>query len=544
MTDISRRRALLSGAAGIGTMLSGCLEEEPQNDDGSSDNGTGQGGTDTGAENDIVAVETLDIGSSRREPEWARDVDIPDEGAVGALYRFDGPEATDSADVAILDREADPLVEFIAETDFDSEVLLLIGTAGPNGCYNTVDVDEVRIETDTLRGQARAIEDEVDACDRPISYPWVLARVEFADDIPEHTEMTLTDGWGNEQSVSSDDTYGFEPTVVDTEIRQLGGEMERPYWAVADEDLPGVVYDVTTPAFDKPDSHVLQHDDAKAFVEETDSEREILLQIGSVGPDTSYQNVSIADVAVEDGILVGNATASTTEEPDDENGEFTTQPLAYPWALLRVEFDTKPPEHAEFTITDGWDETERVSTEDVLPLEPDQLGGYVSPDGDPPAVPDTLDCDDDEFERHPQGTDEDHVDLGESESDGKPTWALRVEQTSYERGDTVRISLTNVSGRSLGTGNSSKYNLQIRTEAGWQDIRGSDDLREAAYTDEAIFHPPGDGFDWTFELTEEGVVTNHFHEERLRVCPALQTGRYRFLCWDPAIAVEFDVNAE
>jgi len=62
-------------------------------------------------------------------------------------------------------------------------------------------------------------------------------------------------------------------------------------------------------------------------------------------------------------------------------------------------------------------------------------------------------------------------------------------------------------------------------------------------TNDPISHAPGEGFEWTFELTDGGVVPDaHQHGDSPTVCPSLQPGRYRFLYWEPGVAVEFDVT--
>jgi hypothetical protein len=126
--------------------------------------------------------------------------------------------------------------------------------------------------------------------------------------------------------------------------------------------------------------------------------------------------------------------------------------------------------------------------------------------------------------------------------DDTPTFALRADDTTYQFGDAVTITLTNLLPERNGTGNRHKYNIQVLTEAGWQDVRGSTNRDLFPYTDEGILHDPGEGFEWTFDLTAEGVTGGHVHEDDLEVCPDLQPGRYRFLFWEPTVAVTVDVT--
>lgn len=105
----------------------------------------------------------------------------------------------------------------------------------------------------------------------------------------------------------------------------------------------------------------------------------------------------------------------------------------------------------------------------------------------------------------------------------------------------MTVTLTSLGPGTGGTGNRNKYSLQVLTEAGWQDVRGSTDGEPLPYTDEAVRHEPGEGFRWTFDLTPEGVIAGHVHEDALAVCPGLPAGRYRFVFWEPLVAVSFDL---
>ena len=185
-------------------------------------------------------------------------------------------------------------------------------------------------------------------------------------------------------------------------------------------------------------------------------------------------------------------------------------------------------------------------------IDPDTLAGGVQPDGDPPAVPAAIDCATEAFDRHAAYVD-DSVAYGTLTDDsGNPMFALRarnpnadvVDNLTFERGDEIDLRLLNVSNASLTTGNKHKYNLQLQTEAGWEEVRGTTgDPSEILYTDVGFGHAPGEGFKWTFELSEDRLLAGHTHEDDLAVCPDLQSGRYRFAYWgtlDDPLAVEFD----
>jgi len=328
-------------------------------------------------------------------------------------------------------------------------------------------------------------------------------------------------------------------SVTDVETLDLGAGLGRPFWAGRDEDAVGVVYRYDSADIEGADADVL-HDseaDAGAFVEATEFGTATLLQVGSVGPDTCYDTVDVSDLAVEDGALVGRAEAAHSGA--DGCGEAIT----YPWVLVRVEFDGAPPSDVELTITDGWGDEATIQSASFEGIDPAELDGHVRPDGDPRELSGSLTCDREGFERHPQFVEEDAVALGENGRGEGEMFALRADDTRYAPGETVRISMTNLAVEEHVTGNRHKYNLQILTEGGWQDVRGATERERFGYTDEGIAHAPGEGFEWALELTDGGVVPDdHQHAGSLAVCPSLQPGRYRFLYWEPAVAVEFDVE--
>jgi len=329
-----------------------------------------------------------------------------------------------------------------------------------------------------------------------------------------------------------------EPSVKDTEIQQYRLDSSAEWY---DESTTGhvVVIDseqrqeaVVRP-HELPES---QREAVSSFLDGVDYEESVVLLVAAVGPNTCYTEVDAGGFAVEDEALVGEASAVDTSGDDEGCGQAVT----FPSALVRVTFDGEPVTDTSLDITDGGGETATVtaSADDPLSPDPTDLPGYVRPDDEAdPVAP--LSCDGDSFERHPQWAEEADVQYGGFETDGETTFALRVAETSYERGDTVEISLTNVTDREVSTGNRRKFNLQVYTEDGWQDVRGGSES-SFGYTDVAIGHAPGEGFEWRIELTEDAVAGDRFE-----VCPDLSAGRYRFAYFgvigDGAVAVAFDV---
>lgn len=345
------------------------------------------------------------------------------------------------------------------------------------------------------------------------------------------------DGNGNGTPDDTPDGTHTDPSVADTETQQYRIEGS-PEWY--DESATGHVVVIDSEKRQEAVVRLHQVPEARRqalreFLDGIDYEESVVLLVASVGPNTCYTEVDATGFAVEDDTLVGEASAIDTSD-DEGCGEAVT----FPSALVRVTFDGAPVTETALDITDGWGETKTVtaSADDPLSPDPADLPGYVRPDDEvDPIAP--LSCDDDSFERHPQWADEDEVQYGDFETDGETTFALRVDETSYERGEIVEISLTNVTDREASTGNDRKFNLQVYTEDGWQDVRGGSES-SFGYTDVAIGHAPGEGFEWSIELTEAAVAGDRFE-----VCPDLQAGRYRFAYFgvigDGAVAVAFDV---
>ena len=361
-------------------------------------------------------------------------------------------------------------------------------------------------------------------------------------------------GDGDDGSDGSDDGGDGDggSGVTDTAVRQVGGALTGPAWDR--ESRRGFCVLVT-----EADEGRWLFDDAPAevreFVEATDFSSSVLAYVESVGPTTCYDRIAFDDVGVEGGTLTASATVENTAADDEACGEAIT----FSGALLRVAADPSP-DSLRLSVTNGWGETAELTGEDGL-VDPEGLPGGVRPDGDPPDVPVSFECGDEGFERHPQWY-EGEVNWGggggagsdaggENGADGP--LALRAvipgdggddsaaEPMAIGRGTAFRIELTNVSGREAYVGNQGKYNLEIRTETGWTEIRGGDEGATFGYTDEAIGVLPGETLTWEFEMTESGLVENGPHADVLRVCPDLVPGRYRFVFFGAAdIAVAFD----
>lgn len=371
-----------------------------------------------------------------------------------------------------------------------------------------------------------------------------------------------------EFSPGSDTDDGGDFTV---DVFQLGGTGAVPVWYRDDGERRGAVTMVDSPR-DGPWRHRFEGgdgsnrwDDFEAWLDETDFDASVVCHVETVAPNACYAEVSVDDVRVETATVESldeerDVVAATVEAVDtSEADEGCAEVITYPAAVVRITptDDADLPSIAQFEIVDGWGE---ASTEDSIRglLAPSELPGFVQPTGDPPAVPEALSCPDDSFERLPS-TGDDEVVYGETvDDDSQPLYAMRVvtpavdstdadadEALAFERGDDVEIVLRNVSNRLAHVGNAAKYNFEVRTTEGWQDVRGLADGDGYGYTDEGISHVPGEGVEWSFTFDEAGVVGDSMQAGELSVCPDLPAGRYRFRYWSvegaDSLAVAFDL---
>ena len=336
---------------------------------------------------------------------------------------------------------------------------------------------------------------------------------------PPKSVLAVTDSatarFATRESVGWDDGTAGYAVVVDSEERQRA--LLRKY--------------------DPPDD---RRDRILEFLDDIDYGSERLVLVESVGPDGCHDRLELETAGI------GDSGVRVTATVEERNEEGCTEAPVYPSSLLRAEFNGDPPDRAAVEVTDGRGEsaTVKASVDDPLSPAPGDLPGSVRPEAEAdPIAP--LSCDRAGVERHDQRFDEDALRWGDHEQGGETTLSMRVDQLSYDYGDTLNASLTNVADGAVETGNSAKYNLQVRTEEGWQDVRVVESTAAFEYTDEAVSHAPGEGFEWSIELTEEGIIESSVQSDA-EVCPDLQSGRHRLAYFgveDGAVAVGFDLSA-
>jgi hypothetical protein len=199
------------------------------------------------------------------------------------------------------------------------------------------------------------------------------------------------------------------------------------------------------------------------------------------------------------------------------------------------------------------------------PRLPGLFSGHVRPDHDPETVPDKLVCNEaalqeadlsgkaydrediEGMRRKDTWYDEDDVHWGNLKgTPGLPVFRLRVNKLAFEYGDEVRITLRSASTLPRPRSVVGKANLELYTEAGWQEVRALPEGYIAPRPDVEESTYPGWSHEYRFKLTERGVVGAHTedHGDVLVACPKLSEGRYRFVSAVPSggnLAVSFDL---
>lgn len=181
-------------------------------------------------------------------------------------------------------------------------------------------------------------------------------------------------------------------------------------------------------------------------------------------------------------------------------------------------------------------------------IDPEQLDGYVKPDTESPIDIESLECVTDHHGRvssRSRSPSYGEVKAQTREGDQRMGFALRIGEKTVTPNGQFEITLTNISNKPLVRGNSSKFNIEVETDAGWEDVRVWTTETKPEYPAELILQKSGDEYVWTFTWEDGTFVTHSLYEERMTVCPGVPEGRYRFSYWgipSRTLAVEFDVR--
>lgn len=255
--------------------------------------------------------------------------------------------------------------------------------------------------------------------------------------------------------------------------------------------------------------------------------RREVLRTGTI---TAVGTVAVAGCTEE------SAPSAETDIPDSSDRDTPT-------ATMQGESPTSTSHEDETTQTDTEEKPDQEDGEESEGSErtPDDnwgSGWYVKPSSWASSTPGALDCEDEDAKRYEQGFGEEELDWGDGEN-----WSLRVDEMSVEHGMTVRLRLKNTTNSTQQRRAHSLYNLQVETEAGWEDVRIYYSREQRGPPSGAVrTTDPGEYYEW--EITVDGEEISE------PVCPALKLGRYRFAYYgfeeddeDDAIAAGFNLSA-
>lgn len=222
---------------------------------------------------------------------------------------------------------------------------------------------------------------------------------------------------------------------------------------------------------------------------------------------------------------------------DDQPGTPTSTPTATQTKSTAPDEETTPTNSEEATQTETEEEPATETPEDGTDADWES-GWYIRPDSSPANTPARLQCEEDGTTRYKQRFDEEGFEWGDGTD-----WGIRVSDLSGSYGSSVTVRLKNVSDAEETRGADGKYNLQVKTEAGWEDVRvWHEENGPPIYPGEAHNQEAGEATDWEIPMTEDGI-------EGDEVCPELQAGRYRFAYFGfdgdteaAAIGVAFDLT--
>lgn len=284
---------------------------------------------------------------------------------------------------------------------------------------------------------------------------------------------------------------------------------------------------------------IIQRNGVDAWLDDTWFEHTNVYFISTAVPDPAYDEIAVTEIAIESDTLHLEIDVSRDESRD---ANAPPSHIGQAAALLRVTAD-KPPQSLTVSVDVDWQEYDWFATEDAL-IDPAVLPGAVAPDRGPVSLPTGDECT--AVDAPPQ-TDPRGVVWGTARGgDGDLSWALRMQPSerdnlTFESGDRVAFELTNISYKSKTLGNSASAGLAVLSEQGWLPVVRTRFLRSTAF-----LHPPGEGYEWQFELTPEGIADafalgsgwqtdeadtddgSEAFEFEGRVCEDMPAGRYRF----------------
>lgn len=175
--------------------------------------------------------------------------------------------------------------------------------------------------------------------------------------------------------------------------------------------------------------------------------------------------------------------------------------------------------------------TDNNSPNEQAPQAQEGIDG-VKPSSPPPNIPD-YDCDNNRMQHKP------FVDFGDVLLGETDKWKMTLSSTTVAIGNAFTVNLVNTTDYTQRTASKWMFNIQMYTTDGWQEIRHVEN--QLPYSTNQITHQSGSGFEWKFICSDEDLLVEHPHSEKMIICPEIQPGRYRFIFSHPSLSVQFNV---
>lgn len=178
----------------------------------------------------------------------------------------------------------------------------------------------------------------------------------------------LSDPTGNGDENGDEDENGSGNENEDEAENDLDEEFDVSEYApsLAAGDLPREAHSVAVhfrsedEAEEALDTEALTddaRDEVEEFVDETEFEEATLFYVQTRAPNACYE-LQVEELELEEETVTGTLVAEDVSEPD----EACAQVVITPAALFRAHGEDEPPEEAELEVTDGWEETETVTS--------------------------------------------------------------------------------------------------------------------------------------------------------------------------------------
>lgn len=108
---------------------------------------------------------------------------------------------------------------------------------------------------------------------------------------------------------------------------------------------------------------------------------------------------------------------------------------------------------------------------------------------------------------------------------------LTVSPETVAVGDTLTVTLRNVTDNRQESGLKEKYDIQYRGTNGWHTVFGTRDKTFDPPPEIAVTHEPGQGFTWQFPVTKDGLSNITEKPDIYEVCSPIVPRTYRFVYW-------------